>query len=464
MKTIKVLTVDNMASACDYLTKLAEALGFQAVGVTGQENVVPVYNRMAPDLVVIGPGVNNGHYTDFVRDCGLGKKAVPMIFIGARDVPPGQTAVGARPDIVCLSENFRPDALKKAIEDLVRRSAYTGNAQTTLDAMIVGQTPAMTALKRHILQVCDSDLTVLISGESGTGKEVVARAIHRLSPRADKPFVKVNSAGLPDHLFESELFGYEKGAFTGAYKSKPGKFRLAHRGTILLDEIGEISLALQAKLLQVLEDSELSPLGSVRTTPIDTRVLAATNARLDEMVTRKQFRLDLFYRLSVISIRIPPLRERKEDIPLLSEHFLRKYAAYYNKPCRYLSEEVCRRFYQYDWPGNVRQLENAVRCFVALGSPDPVLPGPSEGMRVYTLKEVCREAVRRAEKRVIEQVLWHTDWNRKKAASLLKTSYRNLLNKIKEYDIEPEMAAIHPAPGTQGQDPWAAISNFQPSA
>lgn len=464
MKAIKVLTVDDTAPVCDYLTKLTEALGFEAIGVTGRENVVSVCNRVDPDVILFGPGANNPQYPHVAWDCVLKDKAVPMIFIGAPNVAPGRTAVGARPDAVRLSGDFRPDALKKAIEDMVHRAADTDNAQAALDAMIVGQSPAMTALKRHVLQVCDTDLTVLISGESGTGKEVVARAIHELSPRAKNAFVKVNSAGLPDHLFESELFGYEKGAFTGAYKSKPGKFQLAHRGTILLDEIGEISLPLQAKLLQVLEDSELSPLGSIKTTPIDTRVVAATNARLDERVARKQFRLDLFYRLSVISIHIPPLRERKEDIELLSEHFLEKYAAHYNKPCRRLSEEVRRRFYQYDWPGNVRQLENAVRCFVAVGDPDPVLPGPSEAMKAYTLKEVCREAVRRAEKRVIEQVLWHTDWNRKKAASLLKTSYRNLLNKIKEYDIEPEAATIDPAPGIRGQDPWAAVSDFQPSA
>jgi transcriptional regulator with PAS, ATPase and Fis domain len=180
------------------------------------------------------------------------------------------------------------------------------------------------------------------------------------------------------------------------------------------------------------------------------------------MVAKKRFRLDLFYRFSVITIQIPPLRERREDIALLSEYFLKKYATEYNKPYRPLPENVMQQFYQYDWPGNVRQLENAVRCFVAVGNADAVVPRPAEEMTTFTLREVCKEAVRKAEKDVIEQVLSHTDWNRKKAAALLKTSYRNLLNKIKEYKIEPEMAGLQPLPNSGFDDPWGFYFGYQP--
>jgi two-component system, NtrC family, response regulator AtoC len=260
---------------------------------------------------------------------------------------------------------------------------------------------------------------------------------------------------------ESELFGYEKGAFTGAFRRKPGKFQLAHSGTIFLDEIGEMPLPLQAKLLQVLEDNELSPLGSTKNTKIDTRTLAATNASLDAMVAQKRFRLDLFYRLSVISIQIPPLRHRREDVEPLSRHFLKKYAIHYNKPYRPLPEKVLQRLMQYEWPGNVRQLENAIRCFVAMGNADAVVPRSPEPAKTYTLKEVCRRAVRKAEKDVIEQVLSHTDWNRKKAASLLKTSYRNLLNKIKEYDIDQQMIGFQRSERNGSDGPWRGYYGYR---
>ena len=320
----------------------------------------------------------------------------------------------------------------------------------------------MVQLKRHVVRLTKADVTVLISGETGTGKELVARAIHTCSLRAQRPFVKVNSAALPAHLFESELFGFEKGAFTGAFKKKPGKFQLAHTGTLLLDEVGEIPLFLQAKLLQVLEDNELSPLGSTANSKIDVRVLAATNANLDQMLSHGKFRSDLYYRLSVVSIHIPPLRERMEDIDLLCEHFLWKCAARYGKGYKPLSDRIRRQFYEYWWPGNVRELESVVQTLTVLRNEDifhekirnqrrstvepsaagpvPVSGAPAGDamklLRTYSLKQICKKAVRKAESDAIVDVLSHTDWNRKKAAVLLKTSYRTLLDRIKEYEIE----------------------------
>jgi transcriptional regulator with PAS, ATPase and Fis domain len=331
-----------------------------------------------------------------------------------------------------------------------------------LDAMIIGQSPAMVELKRHILALGKTDLTVLIAGDSGTGKELVARAIHKCSPRADRPFVKVNSAAVPPNLFESELFGFEKGAFTGACKKKRGKFQLAHSGTILLDEIGEIPLPVQGKLLQVLEDNEFSPLGSTTNARIDALVLVATNDNLSQMVSQGRFRLDLYYRINVVPVHIPPLKDRKQDIDLLCEHFLKKYTPRGSEAHTPLSDRIRERFYQYSWPGNVRELENVIQAITALGSEESFYQkinhhglsgvccnrkGPTSTADAlngstlqlvtrYTLKELSRKAARKAETDTILDVLTYTHWNRKKAAALLKTSYRTLLGKIKEYEIQ----------------------------
>ena len=364
--------------------------------------------------------------------------------------------------IFCQSNDFEPYGVGPAIFSVAGDSRDTDSDK--LNGTIVGQTRAMVKLKQHILSLGKSDLTVLICGESGTGKELVARAIHRFSPRADRPFVKVNSAALPTNLFESELFGFERGAFTGARKTKPGKFQLAHSGTILLDEICEIPLPMQGKLLQVLEDNEFSPLGSTTNTRIDARVLAATNANLTEMVSRGQFRLDLYYRVNVVSVHIPPLRDRREDIDLLCDHFLTKYAAPNGKAHTYLSDRLLKQFHQYSWPGNVRELESVIQAIATLGNEesfyekignyglsgvsrygkgptttaDALTGSASDLLTRYTLKDLSRKAARQAETHTILDVLSHTDWNRKRAAALLKTSYRTLLSKMKAYKLSPK--------------------------
>jgi transcriptional regulator with PAS, ATPase and Fis domain len=351
--------------------------------------------------------------------------------------------------------NLEPHGLNLAMEKLARESRDP--AYDELDTTIIGQSAAMAEVKQHILSLGKSDLTVLIGGDSGTGKDLVARAIHGFSPRENRPFIKVNTPGLPSTLFESELFGFEQGAFTGASRKKPGKFQLAHTGTIFLDEISEVPLPMQAKLLQVLEDREFSSLGSTNNTQIDVRVVAATNANLNEMVSQGLFRLDLYYRLNVACIHIPPLRERKEDIDLLCDHFLQKYAARYGRNCTPLPQRIRQRFYDYSWPGNVRELENAIQRIIAVGDAEfvssttsrleknrplravsnagAVSEDKSELPKQYTLKEVGKKAVRKAERHAILDALNYTGWNRKKAAALLKTSYRTLLSRIKEYGI-----------------------------
>src|SRR5207248_10752495 len=221
-------------------------------------------------------------------------------------------------------------------------------------------------------RVADTDVTVLVRGESGTGKELVARALHASSLRRDKPFVKVNCAALPTELLESELFGFERGAFTGAIQHKPGKFEFANRGTMFLDEISEMSPALQAKLLQVLQDGEFSRLGGKHDVHVDVRTIAATNRDLERAVAEGQFREDLFFRLNVVSIELPPLRERREEIPILTDYFLKKYSVQYNKPHTDVSADTMRLFMDHDWPGNVRELENLIKRAVVLGSEAPI--------------------------------------------------------------------------------------------
>src|SRR5436853_4947524 len=313
-------------------------------------------------------------------------------------------------------------------------------------------------------KVAATNTTVLLRGESGVGKEVVARAIHKASPRAAKQFLKVNCAALPSELLESELFGHEKGAFTGAYRQKPGKFEAAHQGTLMLDEIGEMPLRLQAKLLHVLQDGEFSRVGGEKIIDTDVRLIAATNRDLEASMRAHQFREDLYYRLNVIEIRIPPLRERREEIPGLVDFFLKKFNAQYGRAVD-IPADTMRVFVDYHWPGNIRELENAIKRVVVLGTARPVhteiVGNISRGPRVTTpgvpvttasivtpdapisLKEIARQAAREAERVAIKEVLDRVHWNRAKAARLLQISYKALLYKIVQcglvvQETEPE--------------------------
>jgi two-component system response regulator AtoC len=315
------------------------------------------------------------------------------------------------------------------------------------DGMLICVSEKMRRIKEMIDQTANTDVTVLIQGESGVGKEVVARTIHLCSSRRGKPFVKVNCAALPPDLLESELFGYEKGAFTGAYRQKPGKFELAHGGTIFLDEIVEINLSLQAKLLQVLQDREFPRLGGKQDIKVDVRVLAATNKNMEDAVEDGRFREDLYYRLNVVNVEIPPLRERREEIPIFVEHFLEKFAKKFNKKAKPLPERMFKAFLCHPWSGNVRQLENVIQRYVVLDDAELILQELQAGMRKEnnhvaeeqnsqkktwpSLKEIQRDAVAKAEAEVIRRVLDLTNWNRKKAAERLNISYKALLYKIK---------------------------------
>jgi two-component system response regulator AtoC len=297
-------------------------------------------------------------------------------------------------------------------------------------------------------EIAKTDITVLIKGESGTGKELLAEAIHVKSHRSDKPFIKVNCAAIPKGLLESELFGFERGAFTGAQSRKPGKFELANGGTILLNDIGEIDISVQAKLLQVLQDGAFSRLGGNGDVSVNTRILTTTKDNLERSMSEGRFREDLFFRINVMSITLPPLRDRREQVIPLSEYFFDLYKERYGRSVSSLSAEAMDILKQYRWPGNVRELENVIKRIVLFGEEATVLKGltnnnhsencvNSSGVsESLGLKELKKKAVETAEIEVIQNALQGTHWNRKKAAKLLGVSYKGLLYKIQKYGLD----------------------------
>jgi two-component system response regulator AtoC len=303
-------------------------------------------------------------------------------------------------------------------------------------------------------QVARADVPILILGESGVGKEVLAQYIHERSGRRDA-FVKVNCAALPADLLESELFGHERGAFTGALREKPGKFELANRGTLMLDEVAEMSPLLQSKLLHVLQDGQYSRLGGLETLTSGARIIAATNKSLRTLVSSGSFREDLYFRLNVITVEIPPLRERSEDIPSLCDHFVERYRAKYNSTVKQLPGELVAAFREYYWPGNVRQLENSVKRFLLLpdlhqalaeldNKPKPAIPASQPTVsqaalpECVSLKELAASAAEQAERELIFRTLHEVNWNRKKAAKRLNICYKSLLNKLHRWQSEGE--------------------------
>ena len=314
----------------------------------------------------------------------------------------------------------------------------------------------MERIYETILQIAETQVPVLIQGESGVGKDLVARMIHRESNLHDKLFVKVNCAAMPSELVESELFGYRKGAFTGAHIDRVGKFEFAHGGTIFLDEIGEFTSSIQAKLLQVLQEGRFTRLGSNQETEVEVRILAATNCKLDEALKDGSFREDLYYRLNVVNLDIPPLRERKEEIASLCKHFLEKLGPQYGGDVQKLPKELEKLFSSYNWPGNVRELENLVKRYIVLQDDESIREelegkmtrGVSEEIEEMAesylqendgqmdLKVISKKAAAVAEKNMITKTLRRMQWNRWKAAKELKVSYKTLLTKIQLYGIE----------------------------
>jgi DNA-binding NtrC family response regulator len=362
------------------------------------------------------------------------------------------TAFGNVPEAVLAMQQGACDYLVKPVSfEQLRQAALRvlGNAVQGAKASppggMVGHSASLRRLIERACQVAKSDADVLIVAESGTGKELLARFIHRTSARQDYPFVAVNCAAFPDTLLESELFGYVRGAFTGAVASRPGKFELASGGTILLDEVSEMPVSLQPKLLRVLQEREVDRLGDTRPLRVDVRVIATTNRNLSALVEEGRFRSDLFYRLDVVPLTLPALRERREDIPDLVEHFIHKHAP--SPRAVRLSEELLSRLVEYDWPGNVRELENVIRRILVLSS------GPVAGVEALEGRELVDKktapasfptegvTLRDMEKQLLERTLESTGGNRTRAAEILGVSLRTVRNKIREFGLPPRRYA-----------------------
>jgi two-component system response regulator FlrC len=405
--------VETAANGLEAIAKLDSP--FQAVitdlrmpGMDGVE-LLDHIRRTAPEMPVV-----------ILSAFGTVATAVEAIKAGANDF---------------LMKPFSQDALDKVLERLSEAPPRTAPDSTEL----ITQNAAMQQLMNHASQAAKTQATVLVQAESGTGKELLARWIHQQSNNAKGPFVAVNCAALPDSLLESELFGYEKGAFTGANSFKPGKFELAQNGTILLDEIGEMAPLLQAKLLRVLQEHEVDRVGGRKPVPIQVRVIATTNKDLRRLIGRGQFREDLYFRLNVVPLRIPPLRERKDDIPVLVSHFMKKYGGQADAQA---DQDTIDLFGRYGWPGNVRELENLVhRSFALRGRLKISAMDLFESIEHSESSTVqAGRSVSEMERKLILATLEQTSGNRTHAAKLLGISLRTLRNKLREYRVEEEVA------------------------
>jgi two-component system response regulator AtoC len=509
--------VDDDKPFAEYLQTLLKGRGYQTQTYESGEALLGALREgQTPDVILLDvqmPGLDG---LDTLRQIRLAHPAAQVVMLSGGQTPATiveAVRLGAADYVVKPGD---PDgvgevALEAAVRNALERLSLTSEVQRLRTQ--VGQDPdgaqpcwssgkAMQPVMTMVERVADNDISVLLRGDSGVGKEVIAREIHRRSPRRSHPFVKVNCAALPADLLESELFGHERGAFTGAASTRIGKFEFAQHGTIMLDEIGEMPLALQAKILHVLQDREFTKLGSNRTVEVDVRVIAATNRDLERMMQQGTFREDLYYRLQVIEVHIPPLRDRREEIPQLIEFFLLKFASVYHRPAQRPSLVLHEALLSYDWPGNIRELENMMKRYVVLqdeslilaelhrlrtvranaeleqpvtnhyngpaptlpmsrpmappvsaappafSASSPATPAPAPDGLVaamsadgVNLQELARTAAMGAEKEAIQHALERFRWNRRKTAEYLQVSYKTLLNKMKECGISESPSA-----------------------
>ena len=471
----RVLILDEDLVMAKYLASHLTRRNFEVSLASSDQEAIRLFRSFDPALVLVDISLTGSVGTEILERLKKIKPSVALMVLSASKDPELIFRASKMGADDYLSKPVDPKELDIRISKVMENQRLYSEVTQLREhvrrqsdfTMLFGSSPKMMEVKNTIEQVADTTATVLIRGESGTGKEVVARMVYSESSRADKPFVKVNCAAIPHELLESELFGYEPGAFTGAVRQKLGKFEQANNGTIFLDEISEMHPALQAKLLHVLQDHEFSRLGGKRDVQVDVRVLAATNKPLERAVEEGVFREDLFYRLNVISIHIPPLRERREEIPLFLEYFLEKYSQHYGKRPSMFSDYAVTRMMEYAWPGNIRELENLVKRYVIVGnegqiirelsthkpimvstsldptpqatpplSPVPPVQASADGpeLEMPSLLEIGRRAAMQAEREAIERVLAQTRWNRRQAAKILKISYKALLNKLKSFE------------------------------
>ena len=460
----QLLVVDDAEGIRTYLKNLLSLKGYEVLlAEDGHRALEILAGDSSPEVIILDimmPGMDGLELLAKVKQSHPTIPVIMLSVVGKATTIVEAMSLGAAD---YLNKPFEEEELEIALQKVLETESLKAEHQHLRERLrkhedkeresFLWGSEKMQRIHEILEQVSDADVTVLIHGESGVGKEVVARTLHDLSNRREHAFVKVNCAALPEALLESELFGYERGAFTGASSRKAGKFEIADSGTIFLDEIAEMSPALQAKLLQVLQDGEFSRLGGQTDVRVDVRVVAATNRNLEEMVASGGFREDLYYRLNVVNVFVPPLRERREEIMILVDHFLRMYGEKYRRPAGPVSERLAQGFLAYAWPGNVRELENMIKRIVVLQNEDTiaeeivVAPRSSTGAlqsvermveqvdpmeQSVSLREIGRRAARAAEREALQRVLHETNWNRKKAAKILEVSYKTLLQKIKD--------------------------------
>ncbi len=456
----RVLVVDDEPSIRKYLQTLLEVDGYHVTAVaSGPEALESVQQGARPHFIILDVLMQEMDGLETLRRLMQVDRTLNVIMLScSNDVTTVVEAIrlGAQDYLTKPFEKPELDAaLLKSRQKMDLRKENQALREycdhLTEDLSFLASSPQMVRIRQQILQIAPVDVPVFICGESGVGKEVVARMIHMRSTRRNQPFVKVNCAALPGELLESELFGYEQGAFTGAVRSKPGKFELANKGTIFLDEIAEMSPHLQAKLLHVLQDHQYSRLGGRHLVEVDVRVLAATNMEVQEAMKTGRLREDLYYRLNVLSINVPPLRERTTEIPLLFRHFLNKYSEKFQKETPNPSQHLIEAAIRYAWPGNLRELENFVKRYVILEDDEGSFrelvemaaarhrTSPREEpvpVREQGLKALVRGLKDEAEMEAIADALEKTHWCRKDAAKMLGISYKALLYKIRQFNLD----------------------------
>jgi len=454
-----ILIVDDEPGMRRYLQTVLELDSYKVTTAANGEEALEKVQRDRPDVVLLDmvmPGPDGLETLKRIRESRPATKVIMLSCVRDTRKVAMAMRLGAHDYLSKpVQKEEMDDVLRFCMEHPGPTVPGAGEAIEVVQGVyFFAATEQMRLIRAQAMQVARFDFPVLLLGESGTGKEVLAQLIHKYSDRAHRTFLKVNCAAMPSELLESELFGYEPGAFTGAVKAKPGKFELCNKGTILLDEIGEMSPALQAKLLQVLQDGQFSRLGGRHPVKVDVRVLAATNINMTESIAKKTFREDLYYRLSSFVLSMPSLRQRREEISIMLRHFMIQVAERYACPLLAVSPRLVEACENYSWPGNIRELENFVKRYLVLGDENAAIAelergttqkrSPADVARVEPqnpdLKQMVKTLKNDAEMEAIANALEENGWNRKHAASMLNISYKALLYKIRQYDIRPRHA------------------------
>lgn len=442
----KILIVDDDSSLLEILRLRFQSAGFSPCTADSIKKASELIMTDIFDAAVFDMRLEKGTGIDLLREIKKIDAELPVIFLTAYGTIENAVEAMREGAFSYLTKPFDYKELISKTESAAKQCAFSrqllrmknSESDSPIAGTIIGKSEKAAMIRRKIAVAARSDASVFIRGESGTGKELVAKMLHASGSRNKMPFVAVNSSAIPETLMESELFGHEKGAFTGADKKKKGFFEQAQGGTIFLDEISEMPAAMQTKLLRVLENREVSPLGSERTVRLDIRLVSASNRDLLKMIETGDFRQDLFYRIHVIQIDIPPLRERKEDIPLLCAHFMKKYADRYEQPAANISGSAVEKLMEYDWPGNIRELENVIECAVVLTPADTIQSDSIElpGTRNHRTN-IYREAKKEFEEVFLKQLMEKTSGNISKASRISDIYRADLYDLLKKHSIDP---------------------------